>query len=94
MADRPVRPDAPPGLRLRLLGSEGWLTDRQFYLSDDGSVWCRQASYAPLFPPRWRQVSGEELESVVLHGWTLAQLAATLTAPPEDEPTGRGRRNP
>src|SRR4051794_29472986 len=92
MPEGPVPPDAPPGLRLRLLSIEGWLTDRRFYLSDDGSVWCRVASYVSLFPPRWRQVVGEELGAVVLHGWTLAQLVATLTGPPEEEPTDRGSR--
>jgi hypothetical protein len=81
MSEGPIPPDAPPGLRLSLLGTEGWLKDRSFYLAHDGTVWCREASYVGLSPPRWRSLGAEELESVVLHGWTLAQLVATLSAP-------------
>jgi hypothetical protein len=91
MAHR-VPPDAPAGLRLRCLGGDGWLTDRRFYLADGGSVWCRQAGHVSLFPPHWRLVPAEEQQAVVLNGWTLAQLVATLAAPPEDAPTDRERK--
>jgi hypothetical protein len=74
------------------LGGTSWLTDRRFYLADDGSVWCREVSYVSLFPPRWRPLGAEELGAIVLHGWTLAQIVATLSAPPEDEPTDRARK--
>jgi hypothetical protein len=94
MPHRPVPPDAPADLRLRGLGGDDWLADRRYFLADDGSVWCRQASYVGLFPPRWRRVLPEEQQAVVLNGWTLAQTVATLTAPPEEEPTDRERKTP
>jgi hypothetical protein len=94
MPHRSVPPGAPPGLCLRLLGSDGWLTDRRFYLAGDGSVWCREASCSGFVTPRWRAVGPEEQAATVLRGWTLAQLAATVAAPPEDEPTDRERKRP
>jgi hypothetical protein len=81
--------DAPPGVR-HLLGGTSWLTDRRYFLADDGTVWCREAGYAGFATPRWRRVPVEEQDSIMLRGWTLAQVAATLMTPPEDVPTDRG----
>jgi hypothetical protein len=92
MPHRPVPPDAPPGLRFRLLGGTSWLTDRRFYLAHDGSVWCREAGYAGFATPRWRAVPPEDWERIELSGQTLTQLVADLTQAPEDVPTARARR--
>jgi hypothetical protein len=85
--DRPVPDDAPPGLNLSLLGGNFWLTDRRFFLADDGSVWCREVGYAVFARPRWRAVLPAEQGMVVLNGRTLAELVAErLDLPPQPPP--------
>src|SRR4051794_19852812 len=92
MPHRPVPPDAPSGLRYRFLGGNSWLTDRRFYLADDGSVWCREAGYAGFATPRWRAIPPEQWDRIELAGHTLAQLVADLSQCAEDVPTVRDRK--
>jgi hypothetical protein len=79
MTQRPAPADAPsPGLRLRPLGGITWLKDRRYFLADDGSVWCREASYGGYGPARWLRVGPEECNLIEVEGRTLTARIADL----------------
>jgi hypothetical protein len=92
MSQRPAPADSPPaGVRLRTLGGITWLKDRRYFLADDGSVWCREASYGGYVPPRWRRVGPEECSLIEVEGRTLTARIADLTG---DEPGSTVRDRP